>query len=163
MATHSSVIVVHDWIAAATGLAGTAETAPNRRNAIRSQKRTAGGFVKNLKALVHYLNVLGLAHGSIRIGGRAVAANPRKGNAVKVANGGGHVWREQIERGDVALLDDRVRRVVVPVWNFRVFIRLVLGFQVGRFPWRHTAHRRRDVVFIRSADNRTARLLVCIW
>src|SRR5204863_1237767 len=107
------VIVEHDWVAGATELAGPAETAPNRRNAVRSQKRTAGGFVKNLKALVHYLNVLGLANGSIRIGGRAIAAHARKRNTVEVEDGGGHVWCEQIERGDVALLDDRVRRVVV--------------------------------------------------
>jgi hypothetical protein len=83
------VIIEQDWIAGAAVLACAAKSVPNRRNAIRSQKRSAGGFVKNLKALVHYLNVLGLAYGSIRIGGRAVAANPRKGNAVEVANGGG--------------------------------------------------------------------------
>ena len=157
------VVIENDGIAGSAVLACAAESVPNRRNAIRSQKRTAGGFVKNLKALVHYLNVLGLANGSIRIGGRAIAAHARKRNTVEVEDGGGHVWCEQIERGDVALLDDRVRRVVVPVWNFRVFVRLVLGFQVGRLPRRHIAHRRRDVVFIRSADSRTAGLLVCIW
>src|SRR5205823_9617879 len=102
------VIVEHDWVAGATDLAGPAESVPNRRNAIRSQKRTAGGFVKNLKALVHYLNVLGLAYGSIRIGRRAVATHARKRNAVEVEDGGGQIRCEQIERGDVALLDDRV-------------------------------------------------------
>ncbi|PYK05166.1 MAG: hypothetical protein DME66_07790 [Verrucomicrobia bacterium] len=106
---------------------------------------------------------MGLADGSIRVGGRAVAAYARKRNAVEVAEGGGQTRCEQIERGDVALLNDRVRRVVVPVWNFRVFVRLVLGFQVGRLPRRHIAHRWRDVVFIRSTDSVTAGLLVCIW
>src|SRR5205814_4962840 len=52
------VVIEHDWVAGATDLACPAETAPNRRNAVRSQKRTAGGFVKNLKALVHNLDVL---------------------------------------------------------------------------------------------------------
>src|SRR5260370_19356934 len=72
------VIIEQDWIAGAAVLACAAKSVPNRRNAIRSQKRTAGGFVKNLKTLVHYLNVLGLAYGSIRIGGRAGAAHPTK-------------------------------------------------------------------------------------
>src|SRR5260370_23471975 len=97
---------------------------------MRSQTRTAGGLVKHLKALVHYLNVLGLAYGSIRIGGRTVAAHARKRNAVEVVDRGGQIRCEQIERGDMTLLDDRVRRVWGPGRDFRVFVRLMLGLQV---------------------------------
>src|SRR6266536_3836342 len=121
------------------------------------------GLVEHLESLVHNLDVLRRTDCAVGIGRRAVATNAGERYAVEVEDGGGQVRRDQIESGDVAVLDDRVRRVVVSVWNFWVFVSLVLGFQVGRFPWRHTAHRRRDVVFIRSADSRTAGLLVCIW
>src|SRR6266404_762394 len=121
------------------------------------------GLVEHLKSLVHNLDVLRRADCAVGIGRRAVATDAGERYAVEVEDGGGQGWREQVERGDVTSLDDRVRRVVMSIWHFRVLVRLVLGFQVGRIPRRHTAYRRRDVVFIRSANGRTAGLLAYVW
>jgi hypothetical protein len=52
------MIIEHDRITASVVLADTTETAPNGRNAIRSQNGIAGGLVKDLVTFIDDLNVL---------------------------------------------------------------------------------------------------------
>src|SRR6185312_6405138 len=80
----SQLIVQHYRIATAVVLTDTTETAPQRRDACRTQLRCDGGFVEDLIAFVDYLHILRRAHFAIRIGRRAVTSDARKRNAVKV-------------------------------------------------------------------------------
>ncbi len=73
-----------DRIARAARLAGATETAPERRDAVRSQDRVTSGFVEDLVAFVHDLDILCGADRSVGIRRGATAADPGERDAIEV-------------------------------------------------------------------------------
>jgi hypothetical protein len=92
------MIIEHNWIAMPARFADTAKAGPDGRDTLGSEDRTPSGFVEDLVALIYNLHVLGLSHGSIGIGRRAVATNAGERNAVKVEERRGQVGRHEIQR-----------------------------------------------------------------
>src|SRR5437660_25204 len=84
-------------------LANAAKTAPERSDARRTQQRCARCLVKNLKAFINYLYVLGRADFAVRVGRCAVARNTRKGDPVKVKKRAGHIGRKQSQKEAISL------------------------------------------------------------
>src|SRR5439155_5630174 len=111
----SQVSVEQSGIATAAGLADTTKASPDRRDAVWSQDRIPGGFVKNLIPFVYDLHVLGFSNRSVGIGRRAVASHAGKRDAIEVEKRAWHIGRHHIADGDGRLLDDGVSAVLVAV------------------------------------------------
>jgi hypothetical protein len=104
------MVVKHDGVATAAGLAGASEATPDRGDRNRSQDRCTRCLVKDLIAFVHYLNVLSQPYGAVGIGRRAVAYDTWKRDTVKIEDGSGHDVRDQ-KLQHRTVVDDRVRKV----------------------------------------------------
>ena len=83
------LVVDHDRVAVAIGLANAAKAGPDRGDARRPQHRGTRGLVEDLIAFVDDLDVLRRAHLAIGVRRRAIARHTREGGAVEVQNGAG--------------------------------------------------------------------------
>ena len=93
----SQLIVKNDGITEAAGLAGAAEPAPKRDDAVRAEDGVAGSLVENLVAFVDHLHVLREADGAVGIGRGAAASDTGEGNAVEIKDGRGNAGREEVK------------------------------------------------------------------
>ena len=135
--TIGQLVIENDGIAKAARLAGPAEAAPERRDAIRTEKGVTGGFVEDLEAFVDHLNVLRQANGAVCVRRSAAAADAREGNAVEAKDRHGNVRRKEAKQR--ALIDNGVGAVDMRVRYLWVFGGLTLLAVIGDIPGGHFA------------------------
>ena len=121
LADHPAIgqlIIKHDRIAKAASLAGTAEPAPKRDDAIRAEDGVTSGFVENLVTFINHLYVLRQADGTVGIGRSAAATDTGERDAVEIKDRRGNAGREEMKNR--TLFDNRVRAIDVRVRDLRV-------------------------------------------
>src|ERR1051325_8977638 len=113
----------------AGGFAWTTEAWPNRADADWTELRTAGCLIKDLKAVVDYLNILRRAHLTIGVGRSAVACDSRIWDAVKIEKRARHAGHRHVWQYVEPILNNGVRTVFVVVRNLWVLVRLALSLR----------------------------------